>query len=174
MRELARLASIVLCAVPPTAIIPEDGQPSPLPHKDELAVQEALVRHAVKWAGPPCVNQRSKDAYCLVLGEDQRDPGEPVLRRLRDVRPPVRTVSECRRKGIVGHELFATDPAIRIHWIRPRPDGAVEARVTIYCGTSHVTLRRGTGGWTLETGGWIGCGILPPDCIFSPPRAQPD
>ena len=74
---------------------------------------------------------------------------------------------------MVGRELSATDPAIQIHWIRPRPDDAVDARVTVYCGTSHVTLRRGTRGWTLETGGWIGCGLLPADCISSPPRPDP-
>ena len=173
MRELARLAGVVLCVVAaPTTAIPEGSQPPPLSHKDESAVQEALIRHAVKWAVPPCSNHGSQAAYCVLLGEDLRDPGEGVLLRLRGVRPPVRALSECRRRGIVGRELSATDPAIWIDWIRPRPDGAVDARVTAYCGASHVTLRRGTGGWTLETGGSIGCGVLPADCIPSTPRAD--
>lgn len=131
---------------------------------EEMAVVEQVVRFGVANTTAPCANHGAKDAYCLRVGSSEQ-PADPLLSSLSDVRPAVLPLAACRSGGLVGPVLFATDPVIRVEWLRSAPGGAIQARVVVYCYVSEPLVQRQGARWVVRPSGWIGsCGI-PGDCV---------
>jgi hypothetical protein len=154
------LPMLSLCAL---QVLAGRAAGSRLQPEDALALQEAVARYAVSHVGPPCSNHGSKAGYCLMLGKDQEDPPDRLLGRLADIQPPVLGFSDCRRRGVVGESRYTTDPTIWIHWVKRRGP-AFQAKVTTYCWTSLLSVRRTKEGWSIEELGRFGCGPVPGDC----------
>jgi hypothetical protein len=141
----------------------------PTPTGDErqtLLLFESLVRYAVQHVPSPCVNHGRKDVWCLAA-PDEKDPPPFLLNRLSDVRPAIRTLSACKRDGVVNPSANGTlDPTVRIESVQMAVDGSVKARVRVFCFTVSLTAVREADNWQVRSNAMVGCGPLPGDCRF--------
>lgn len=131
---------------------------------DHLAIVETVVRYAVANARPPCANYGSRAAYCLKVGSGP-EVSPRLLRNLSDMQPPILPLTACRTAGFVGERENATDPIIRVEWLRVISDSAVQARVIAYCGASEPIVQRRGRRWLIEESGWIESCLLSGDCV---------
>ena len=131
--------------------------------EQELRVLEAVARYGVREVHAPCQNYGSREAYCLsVRGQD---PEVALLKRLADVTPPMLSLTQCQKDGVVGPTPYTIDPVVNIEWLRVVPDSGVQARVSVYCFVSEPTLGWRGSEWVVTSGsGWVGCGPVPANC----------
>lgn len=171
MRLRAILSSVVLLA---GCLLLPDDEPGALTRgrlsaDDEIDVLEGVIRYGTARAQPPCANYGSKAASCLSVGTSEEPPPK-LLKRLADVRPPIRSLAECRRAGIVGPQVGSVDPTITVEWLEIVSNDALRARIVVSCSVSEPTVRRTGGTWSVEPSGWLGSCPTPVDCIFQPLR----
>lgn len=140
--------------------------------EQERQVLEAVVRESTRLGSAPCKNYGSKAAYCLSVGG--QEPETALLKRLVDVRPPVLSLGQCLRDGVVGpwpegvgmaaFKPSSTDPVLDVAYLKVVSRGGVEARTTLYCDASGLLLAWRQSRWVVTAGAQMAKCLLPADC----------